>query len=299
MESVHISVLLKESIEGLNLKDNSIYVDATFGGGGHTREILLNTKNSKVIAFDQDSGALTRAKQNIKGLEDRIIFKNLNFRDIDKMEEDLKEGQEISGILFDLGISSDQLDISGRGFSFLRDEPLLMTMKENPNEEDLTAYEIVNTWEEASLADIIYGYGEERYARRIAKNIVENRKIKEIKTTFDLVKIIEESVPNQYKKGKINPATKTFQALRIAVNDELRTLEEALAKSLEIVKKDGRISVITFHSLEDRIVKNFFRDKAKEGKLVLVNKKPIIPSTDEIKNNKRSRSAKLRVIQKL
>lgn len=299
MESVHISVLLKESIEGLNLKDNSVYVDATFGGGGHTREILINTKNSKVIAFDQDSGALARAKQNIKGLEDRIIFKNLNFRDIDKAEEDLKEGQEIAGILFDLGISSDQLDISGRGFSFLRDEPLLMTMKENPNEEDLTAYEIVNTWEEANLADIIYGYGEERYARRIAKNIVENRKIKEIKTTFDLVKIIEESVPNQYKKGKINPATKTFQALRIAVNDELRILEEALEKSLEILKKDGRISVITFHSLEDRIVKNFFRDKAKESKLVLVNKKPIIPSIDEIKNNKRSRSAKLRVIQKL
>ncbi len=298
MESVHISVLLKESIEGLNLKDNGIFVDATFGGGGHSRRILEETKNSKVIALDQDSGALNRAKKNIQGFEDRIIFKNLNFRDIDKAldEENI---DEVDGVLFDLGISSDQLDNTGRGFSFLRNEKLLMTMKENPNEEDLTAYEIVNTWEESNLADIIYGYGEERYARRIAKNIVESRKIKEIETTFDLVKIIEESVPNQYKKGKINPATKTFQALRIAVNDELRTLGEALEKSFEIVKKDGRISVITFHSLEDRIVKNFFRDKAKEGKLVLVNKKPIVPSIDEIKNNKRSRSAKLRIIQKL
>ncbi len=298
MESVHISVLLKESIEGLNLKDNGIFVDATFGGGGHTRRILEETRNSKVIALDQDSGALNRAKKNIQGFEDRIIFKNLNFRDIDKAldEENI---DEVDGVLFDLGISSDQLDNTGRGFSFLRNEKLLMTMKENPNEEDLTAYEIVNTWEESNLADIIYGYGEERYARRIAKNIVESRKIKEIETTFDLVKIIEESVPNQYKKGKINPATKTFQALRIAVNDELRTLGEALEKSFEIVKKDGRISVITFHSLEDRIVKNFFRDKAKEGKLVLVNKKPIVPSIDEIKNNKRSRSAKLRIIQKL
>lgn len=298
MESVHISVLLKESIEGLNLKDNGLFVDATFGGGGHTRRILEETRNSKVIALDQDSGALNRAKKNIQGFEDRIIFKNLNFRDIDKAldEENI---DEVDGVLFDLGISSDQLDNTGRGFSFLRNEKLLMTMKENPNEEDLTAYEIVNTWEESNLADIIYGYGEERYARRIAKNIVESRKIKEIETTFDLVKIIEESVPNQYKKGKINPATKTFQALRIAVNDELRTLGEALEKSFEIVKKDGRISVITFHSLEDRIVKNFFRDKAKEGKLVLVNKKPIVPSIDEIKNNKRSRSAKLRIIQKL
>jgi 16S rRNA (cytosine1402-N4)-methyltransferase len=298
METVHISVLLKESIQGLNLKDNSIVVDATFGGGGHTREILENFKNAKVIAFDADSEALIRAEKNISGLKDRIIFKNLNFKDIKKgLEEENISG--IDAVLFDLGISSDQLDQAERGFSFLRDEKLLMTMKENPSEEDLTAYEIVNTWEESSLADIIYGYGEERYARRIAKNIVEARSKKPIETTFDLVNIINSSVPIKYQKGKIHPATRTFQALRIAVNDELRVLEEGLKNALEVTKKDGRIAVITFHSLEDRIVKNFFRDNAKIGNLLLVNKKPIIPSIEEIKNNKRARSAKLRIIQKL
>ncbi len=298
METVHISVLLKESIEGLNLKDNSIVVDATFGGGGHTREILKNFKNVKVIAFDSDGEAFKRAEKNIAGYEDRIIFKNLNFKNIKKglLEENISL---VDGVLFDLGISSDQLDQVERGFSFLRDEKLLMTMKENPNDEDLTAYEIVNTWEESSLADIIYGYGEEKYARRIARNIVEARQIKPIETTFDLVNIINSSVPVKYQKGKIHPATRTFQAIRIAVNDELRVLEEGLRNALEVVKKDGRISVITFHSLEDRIVKNFFRNNAKEGKLVLINKKPIVPSLEEIKNNKRSRSAKLRIIQKL
>lgn len=298
METVHISVLLKESIEGLNLNDNSIVVDATFGGGGHTREILKNFKNVKVIAFDSDGEALKRAEKNIVGYENRIIFKNLNFKNIKKglLEENILE---VDGVLFDLGISSDQLDQVERGFSFLRNEKLLMTMKENLNDEDLTAYEIVNTWEESSLADIIYGYGEEKYARRIARNIVEARKEKPIETTFDLVNIINSSVPVKYQKGKIHPATRTFQAIRIAVNDELRVLEEGLQNALEVVKKDGRISVITFHSLEDRIVKNFFRDNAKEGKLVLINKKPIVPSLEEVKNNKRSRSAKLRVIQKL
>ncbi|MBP9803100.1 MAG: 16S rRNA (cytosine(1402)-N(4))-methyltransferase RsmH [Candidatus Pacebacteria bacterium] len=298
METVHISVLLKESIEGLNLNDNSIVVDATFGGGGHTREILKNFKNVKVIAFDSDGEALKRAEKNIAGYEDRIIFKNLNFKNIKKglLEENISL---VDGVLFDLGISSDQLDQVERGFSFLRNEKLLMTMKENLNEEDLTAYEIVNTWEESSLADIIYGYGEEKYARRIARNIVEVRKEKPIETTFDLVNIINSSVPVKYQKGKIHPATRTFQAIRIAVNDELRVLEEGLRNALEVVKKDGRISVITFHSLEDRIVKNFFRNNAKEGKLVLINKKPIVPSLEEIKNNKRSRSAKLRIIQKL
>lgn len=298
METVHISVLLKESIQGLNLKDNSVVVDATFGGGGHTREILKNFKNVKVIAFDTDKDAYKRAWKNITGYEDRIIFKNLNFKDIKKGLSEEKI-EEVDGVLFDLGISSDQLDQVDRGFSFLRDEKLLMTMKENPTDEDITAYEIVNTWEESSLADIIYGYGEEKYARRIARNIVEARQIKPIETTFDLVNIINSSVPIKYQKGKIHPATKTFQALRIAVNDELRVLEEGLKNALEVTKKDGRIAVITFHSLEDRIVKNFFRDNAKEGKLVLINKKPIVPSIEEIKSNRRARSAKLRVIQKL
>ncbi len=298
MSSVHSSVLLQESIEGLNIKDDSLFVDATFGGGGHTRAILEKAKNVKVIAFDQDKGAWVRALPKIKGLENKVIFKNLNFKNIDKglSEEGIKE---VSGILFDLGISSDQLDNSLRGFSFLRDEELLMTMKELPNEEDLTAKEIVNTWSEESLADIIYGYGEERYARRIAHNIVNDRKIKEIHTTFDLIEIIKKSVPASYLRMKIHPATKTFQALRIATNDELRILEEALNKSFDLLINSGRLVVITFHSLEDRIVKNFFRNKVLEKRGILVNKKPIIPSKEEILNNKRSRSAKLRIIEKL
>ena len=298
MSSVHSSVLLQESIEGLNIKDDSLFVDATFGGGGHTRAILEKAKNVKVIAFDQDKGAWVRALPKIKGLENKVIFKNLNFKNIDKglSEEGIKE---VSGILFDLGISSDQLDNSLRGFSFLRDEELLMTMKELPNEEDLTAKEIVNTWSEESLADIIYGYGEERYARRIARNIVNDRKIKEIQTTFDLIETIKKSVPASYLRMKIHPATKTFQALRIATNDELRILEEALNKSFDLLINSGRLVVITFHSLEDRIVKNFFRNKVLEKRGILVNKKPIIPSKEEILNNKRSRSAKLRIIEKL
>lgn len=298
MSSVHSSVLLQESIEGLHIKDDSLFVDATFGGGGHTRAILEKAKNVKVIAFDQDKGAWVRALPKIKGLENKVVFKNLNFKNIDKglSEEGIKE---VSGILFDLGISSDQLDNSLRGFSFLRDEELLMTMKELPNEEDLTAKEIVNTWSEESLADIIYGYGEERYARRIARNIVNDRKIKEIQTTFDLIEIIKKSVPASYLRMKIHPATKTFQALRIATNDELRILEEALNKSFNLLINSGRLVVITFHSLEDRIVKNFFRNKVLEKRGILVNKKPIIPSKEEILNNKRSRSAKLRIIEKL
>lgn len=296
MNSIHTSVLLQESIEGLNLKDNSLFIDATFGGGGHTKLILEKTKNTKVIALDQDMGALNRALSKLGNLKERVIFKNLNFRNIAKSVD---QNQKISGILFDLGISSDQLDNSKRGFSFLRDEELLMTLKQDLTKDDLTAKEIVNTWAEESLADIIYGYGEERYARRIAKAIVSSREEKEIKTTFDLVEIIKNIVPKSYLRMKINPATKTFQALRIATNDELRALEEGLENGFNLLDSGGRLVVITFHSLEDRIVKNFFRNKAKEKKGILINKKPIIPTEEEIKNNKRSRSAKLRIIEKL
>ncbi|PIZ85308.1 16S rRNA (cytosine(1402)-N(4))-methyltransferase [Candidatus Nomurabacteria bacterium CG_4_10_14_0_2_um_filter_33_9] len=214
-------------------------------------------------------------------------------------------------IIFDLGLSSDQLENSGRGFSFMKDEPLLMTMKENPSLDDLTAIDIVNSWGEESLVDIIYGYGEERFSRRIAKGIIEARKKNNIKTTFDLVKIIGDSVPSAYKRQRIHFATRTFQALRIAVNDELGALKVGLEKGFEILKKParphdslgagggGRMSVISFHSLEDRIVKRFFRDKKEKSEAILINKKPIIPKEEEIKNNGRSRSAKLRVLEKI
>ena len=298
MTTVHKSVLLNEVIEGLDLSQKSIIIDGTFGGGGHTKEILNLYPNLKVLAIDRDLGAWNRAYENIKGLEDKISFHNANFSDLDKVLEEEKI-KSVDAILLDLGLSSDQLDISGRGFSFLRDEDLLMTMKDSPTEDDVTAREIVNTWEEESIADIIYGYGEETFARAIARNIVLARKEKEINTTFDLIKIIENSVNNSYKHRKTHFATKTFQALRIATNDELQSLEKGLEKGLEVLEKGGRMAVISFHSLEDRIVKNFYKEKFKNKEVILINKKPIIPNEEEIKNNKRARSAKLRILEKL
>lgn len=287
MESVHKTVLLKETIDGLNLSEKSVVVDCTFGGGGHSLEVLKRFPKAKVIALDQDKGVWS-------GNEKRISFHNENFRDLDKVLKD----EKVDGIIFDLGLSSDQLENSGRGFSFQRDEPLLMTMKMTHSEEDLTAEEIVNTWEEKNLADIIYGYGEERFSRRIAKGIVEARKKIKIKTTTDLVKIISDSVPAAYRRGKIHFATRTFQALRIAVNDELRSLQTGLEKGFSVLRPGGRMSVITFHSLEDRIVKKFYKMLEKEGKVILINKKPILESKEELSKNPRARSAKLRILEK-
>jgi 16S rRNA (cytosine1402-N4)-methyltransferase len=290
MESIHKTVLLNETIEGLNLPKEAVVVDGTFGGGGHSLEILKRYPKARVIAIDQDKGAFEKAESKFKDFKDRIVFKNQNFREI--------EEKDVDGVVLDLGLSSDQLENGGRGFSFQKDEPLLMTMKDSPNEEDLTAKDIVNSWGEKNIADIIYGYGEERFSRRIAKGIIEARKKNPIETTFDLVKIIQDSVPASYRKGRINCATKTFQALRIAVNDELNALKNGLEKSFNILKNNGRMSVISFHSLEDRIVKNFFREKVKNEEGKIINKKPITASEKELKENNRSRSAKLRVFEK-
>ena len=287
-ESIHKTVLLNETIEGLDLQNKSIVLDATFGGGGHSKAILEKYPNVKIIALDQDKSVSKSL------INPRISFHNLNFRDLDKV---LEKG--VDGIIFDLGLSSDQLENSGRGFSFIKNEPLLMTMKENPRPEDLTASDIVNNWGEKSLADIIYGYGEERFSRRIAKGIIETRKKDKIETTWDLVKVIENNVPAAYRKGRLHFATKTFQALRIAVNDELRTLQIGLRKGFEILEKGGRILVISFHSLEDRIVKRFYKEKEKKGEAKLINKKPITAKREEIKNNPRSRSGKLRILEKI
>ena len=287
-ESIHKTVLLNETIEGLDLQNKSIVLDATFGGGGHSKAILEKYPNVKIIALDQDKSVSKSL------INPRISFHNLNFRDLDKV---LEKG--VDGIIFDLGLSSDQLENSGRGFSFIKNEPLLMTMKEDPLPEDLTASDIVNNWGEKSLADIIYGYGEERFSRRIAKGIIETRKKDKIETTWDLVKVIENNVPAAYRKGRLHFATKTFQALRIAVNDELRTLQIGLRKGFEILEKGGRILVISFHSLEDRIVKRFYKEKEKKGEAKLINKKPITAKREEIKNNPRSRSGKLRILEKI
>ena len=294
MASIHRTVLLKEAIDGLNLTGKSVVVDATLGGGGHSLEICKRYPGVKIIAFDQDKSVFEKAKSKFKNLDCNISFVEANFRNL---EANLKDS--VDGIIFDLGLSSDQLENSGRGFSFMKDEPLLMTMKENPRPEDLTALDVVNTWSEKSLADIIYGYGEERFSRRIAKGIAEARKRKKIETSFDLVKIIREATLGRYRNGKLHFATKTFQAIRIAVNDELGALAEGLAEGFKSLKNGGRMSVISFHSLEDRIVKRFYKAKVAEGGGKLINKKVIRSGVQEVKNNPRARSAKLRILEKI
>jgi|SRR3989344_390221 len=294
----HRPVLLNETIEGLGLSEDSVVLDCTFGGGGHSKEILRRYRKAKVVAIDED--------RNVEGGENISLYHE-NFRNLDRVLQ--KENiEKVDGVIFDLGFSSDQLESSGRGFSFLKDEPLLMTLKAKPGEEDLTAKMVINNWSEKSLADIIYGYGEERYARRIARVIAEERFRKPIETTGELVEIIKKAVPSRYRTKKIHFATRTFQALRIAVNDELGALKEGLEKGFEALKPESRMAVISFHSLEDRIVKKFYKEKAspvglwprvEESKAVLINKKPIRASDEEIKNNIRSRSAKLRIIKKI
>lgn len=300
--TVHKSVLLKETVEGLlaprsasevgEIKEG-IVLDGTFGGGGHTKAVLEKYPNAKVIALDMDASAWERAKSDLP--ESKVEFHNDNFRNLDKVLGDRK----VSGIILDLGLSSDQLESSGRGFTFMKDEPLLMTMKANPSPEDVTAKDIVNTWSQESLEKIIRGYGEEKFAGRIARVIVEEREENEIKTTSQLVEIVAKAVPGFYRRGKINPATKTFQALRIAVNDELGALQEGLEKGFRALEKGGRMAVITFHSLEDRVVKNFNKEKVNNKEAKLINKKPIVSGADEVKDNPRARSAKLRIIEKI
>ena len=297
MKTIHTSVLLHETINTLNLKKGDIFVDGTFGGGGHSALVCEQFgKKIQIIAFDQDKGALEEGKKRFP--EYNITYINSNYRFIDT--EVQKCGiDSVNGILFDIGFSSDQLENSNRGFSFMRNEPLLMTMNANPGNDAVTAYTIVNEWAEETIADILYGYGEEKFSRHIARAIVTARLLGPIETTFDLVKIIIDAVPVSYTKRRIHPATKTFQALRIAVNDELGALKDGLHKGFHILKKNGRLGVISFHSMEDRIVKHFMREKEmiEEGKRI--TKKPIIPTYEEIKLNPRSRSAKLRVIEKI
>jgi 16S rRNA (cytosine1402-N4)-methyltransferase len=302
----HVSVLLQEAIDGLELQDGDIYLDATVGSGGHMEEVWKREGNKVTLAgidADEMSISIAREKLDLSGAKAKLAV--LNFRNIDKAPEVLEIGNPTK-ILFDLGWSSDQFFGSGpdaavgtgRGFSFQKDEPLIMTFKSNAGDEDTTAYDVVNLWSEESLTTILYGYGEERYGRRIAKAIVERRKEKPIETSKQLAEIVKGAVPIFYRFGRIHPATRTFQAIRIAVNDELRVLAEGLRKGFDILKSDGMMAVISFHSLEDRIVKNFFKLKVSDGVGELVNKKIITPSEEEINKNPRSRSAKLRIIQK-
>ena len=292
----HVPVLLNEAIDGLALKAGDTLVDATLGAGGHSSEIIRRYGSGmRMIGFDLDSHAMEKATKTVEEAGGQVLGIHSNFR---YMEEKVKEEgiESVDGVLFDLGVSSMEFGASGRGFSFKYDEPLLMTLESHPDEDTLTAAYIVNSYREEDLANLIFEYGEEKLSRRIAKAIVMARRQKRIETTFDLVDIIRGAVPAAYRNGRLNCATRTFQALRIATNDELGALKDGIQGAWNILKPGGRIAVITFHSLEDRIVKNMFRDWKEEG--TILTKKPIIPTEEEIHANPRSRSSKLRIIQK-
>ena len=285
---VHIPVLKNEVVTNFaNLKKGDIFVDATIGAGGHAKEILDHF-DVDLIGLDQDESALEIARGN---LGEKVKLIHDNFRHIDQ----LVSKKNIGGILADIGFSSMQVDNKSRGFSFMADAPLDMRMDFTG---DLTAADIVNSYPEKELADLIYKFGDERRSRQIAKAIFVGRKKKRIGTTLELVEIIKSVVQGNYEHGRINPATRTFQALRIAVNDELGALEEFIPKAFELLRSGGRLAIISFHSTEDRIIKNAFRDLAKNDQGVLITKKPLSAEFSEIKENPRARSAKLRIIEK-
>jgi 16S rRNA (cytosine1402-N4)-methyltransferase len=292
----HVPVLLHESIDGLNLKSGDTVIDATLGAGGHSSEIARQFGSSvQIVGFDLDTSAIALAQKAVAQAGGKLTPIHANFRTIKSACEE--KGIHPNAVLFDLGISSMEIGKSGRGFSFMHDEPLQMTLNDNPTEEDVTAQSLISSLHEEELANIIFEYGEERFSRRIAKAIVQARRKEKILTTGQLVEIIKSAVPAFYTKGRIHPATRTFQALRIAVNDEFGAIKQGLAGAWDLLPSGGRIAVITFHSLEDRIVKNIFKEYAKEeGRLIV--KKPVIPTREEIISNPRARSAKLRIIEK-
>ena len=304
---MHVSVLLNESIENLNIKEDGIYVDCTLGFAGHSKEILKRIKKGKLFAFDQDGEAINYSKKILDQISSNYEIINSNFVNI--KEELNKRGiNKVDGILFDLGVSSVQLDEAERGFSYHKDAKLDMRMNQ---EQDFSAYDVVNSYSLEELVKIFYEYGEEKYARPIAKAIVKYRENKKIETTLELAELIKNSVPQKYKRDS-HPARKVFQAIRIEVNKELDVFKIALDDSIELLNTNGRLCVITFHSLEDRICKNKFKeisevDKLVKGLPVIPNEyKPKVkiigkfkPSKTELENNNRSRSAILRVIEKL
>lgn len=293
---MHTSVLLHECIESLNLKKGDVVVDGTFGAGGHSKALLEKEGSIRLIAIDVDSSALQRGEALVSKYP-QLSLHHHNFADVSEVLAEANVTM-VDKVLLDLGWSSIQLEEGNRGLSFMKDEPLLMTLRDEVRDTDTTAYTIINEWSEQVIADVLYGFGEERYARRIARAIVSLREVKPILTTFELVDIIRGAVPKTYRFGKIHPATRTFQALRIAVNKELEVLEQALDLWWKVLKPGGRIAIISFHSLEDRIVKRFFKARVELGEGELVTKKPITPSETELSENPRARSSKLRIIIK-
>lgn len=293
MEWSHISVMKEESLAHLALQSRGIYVDATLGLGGHTSAIAEYLDSGVVIGIDTDQEALKIAQERLQSVADRTQLVQGNFVEIDQIVHNLGY-QKVHGILADLGVSSMELDNPERGFSFQQDGPLDMRM--NPDGQELTAADIVNTYTEKDLAELFRKYGDEIFPGRIARVIVEQRRKRELQTTQDLVDIILSVVPR--KRSGIHPATRVFQALRIEVNDELTALEVFIQKSVEILEPGGRLVIISFHSGEDRIVKNMFRTLKQEQKAKILTKKPLLPSDEEISSNPRSRSAKMRVLEK-
>lgn len=311
MEFHHVSVLLEEALEGLKLESGKTYVDCTLGGSGHSKEILKRTEpEGRLIAFDQDPAAIRTAQDRLRDYQGRFTLIHKNFV---KLEEGLQELgiQSVDGILFDLGVSSHQLDTAERGFSYKYDADLDMRM--NPK-DSLTAEEIVNKWSEERLNEIFWVYGEERWSKRVAQFVVQARAEEAIKTTGQLVEIIKKAIPASARKDGPHPAKRIFQALRIAVNDELKAFELALHQAIKSLGPGGRVCVITFHSLEDRICKQIFQEAAKKcicppqlpictcnkrKDLKIITGKPIEPSAAEIESNPRARSAKLRIAEKL
>ncbi|WP_027408233.1 16S rRNA (cytosine(1402)-N(4))-methyltransferase RsmH [Anoxybacteroides tepidamans] len=307
----HTTVLLKETVDGLKIKPDGTYVDCTLGGGGHSEYLLSQlSEQGRLFAFDQDDMAIEHAKERLAQYEKQIVFIKSNFRFLTaKLAEHGVD--KVDGILFDLGVSSPQLDTPERGFSYHHDAPLDMRMNRDAN---LTAYDIVNNWTYEQLVHIFFHYGEEKFSKQVARKIEAFRKQKPIETTGELVELIKEAIPAPARRSGGHPAKRIFQAIRIAVNDELQAFKEAIVQAIELLKPGGRISVITFHSLEDRICKTVFKE-ASEGpklppglpivpeeyqpKLKLITKKPIVPSEQETSANNRARSAKLRIAEKL
>lgn len=307
MEYIHKTVLLDEAVEQLDIKPDGIYVDATTGGGGHSSLILSKLTTGHLYCFDQDDYAFLRSKERLDKVGKNYTFVKSNF--VNLKEELSKLGiDKIDGIIYDLGVSSFQFDIPERGFSYNYDAPLDMRMNQD---SPLSAYNIVNEWSYEDIVRILYRYGEDPFSKQIARSIERNRSVKPIETTFELVNVIKQALPSKVLRQKGHPAKQTFQALRIAVNDELRVFEKSINDALDIMNSDGRAVVITFHSLEDRICKNVFKERStidipdgvpmiitEEAPFELVTRKPMLPSDEEIKENNRAHSAKMRVIRK-
>lgn len=306
----HTTVLLKETVDGLNIKPDGVYVDCTLGGAGHSEYLLSQLSDKgRLYAFDQDETAIRNAKEKLESYGDRIVLVPNNFKYL-KEELNARGIEKVDGILYDLGVSSPQLDTPERGFSYNHDAPLDMRMDQSAA---ISAYDVVNTWSFHDLMRIFFQYGEEKFSKQIARKIEAAREIKPIETTFELVELIKEGIPAPARRKGGHPAKRVFQAIRIAVNDELGVFEDSLEQAISLLDMEGRISVITFHSLEDRICKTVFKKASSmpdlppglpvipdefKPTLKIISRKPILPSEDELEGNNRSRSAKLRIAEK-